>query len=674
MEGSFRICPDHHYDYGIGKYLGLKTLENKGLKRDYIYIVYANNSALYIPLEQINLIQKYANPEDREVKLNDLGSSAWSRAKMKVRKKVHDISEQLIKLYSSRSIAEGFQFEPDSTTQLEFEADFNYETTPDQEKAIIDVKRDMESPHPMDRLVCSDVGYGKTEVALRAAMKAVLSGKQVLVLAPTTILSRQHFLTFKERMDPYGVHVELLNRFVTAKKQREVLAKLKTGEVDVLVATHKGLSSEIEYKDLGLLVIDEEQRFGVTHKEKIKELKVNVDAITLSATPIPRTLQMSIVGIKDLSMIETPPKNRYPIQTYVLSRNDSVIADAIVRELSRGGQVFYMYNKVEDIESVAAHLHTLVPEARICIGHGKMNKDDLENTLIKFIDKEYDVLVCTTIIETGLDIPDTNTIIVHDSDRLGLSQLYQIRGRVGRSDKIAYAYLMYDPRKELTDKAIKRLEALKEFSDLGSGYKIAMRDLAIRGAGDLLGSEQSGFIESVGLEMYMKILEDEIKDRNGDLEKEENIDISMQEVYASRHIDDSYINNEDVKISIHKRIDKIERLSDLKALESELMDRFGLFNKDLEYYMYEKLFKNLCKKLNINKVDSKDPKKMVLYMKDYNNSNINAMNLFKIHDDTTRRIGLKCVSNDLVITFDKTNYPDQGYLKDLDIYLDNVLV
>ncbi|MGM9972099.1 MAG: transcription-repair coupling factor [Anaeroplasmataceae bacterium] len=662
-----------HYDHGIGKYLGLKTLETSGLKRDYIHIGYANNSAIYIPLEQVNLIQKYANPDDRVIKLNELGSPAWAKAKMRVRKKIHDISEQLIKLYSQRSIVEGFQFEPDSTLQLEFESDFMYETTPDQEKAIRDVKKDMESPHPMDRLVCGDVGYGKTEVALRASFKAVLSGKQVLVLAPTTILSRQHYLTFKDRMEKYGVHVELLNRFVTAKKQTEILEKLKTGEVDILVATHKGLSNNIKYKDLGLLVIDEEQRFGVTHKEKIKELKVNVDAITLSATPIPRTLQMSIVGIKDLSMIETPPKNRYPIQTYVLPRNDSIIRDAIVRELSRGGQVFYMYNKVEDIENVAAHVMSLVPEARVCIGHGKMNKDDLEDMLIKFIDHEYDVLVCTTIIETGLDIPDTNTIIIHDADLLGLSQLYQIRGRVGRSDRIAYAYLMYSPNKELKEKAYKRLEALKEFSDLGSGYKIAMRDLAIRGAGDLLGSEQSGFIESVGLEMYMRILEEEIKDRKGEMQKREENDISLSKVYTSRHIDDSYIDNDDVKIAIHKRIDKIERLSDLKELEIELNDRFGLYNKDLEYYMYEKLFNSLCKLLNIKKIEN-DSKKLVMYMSDYSNKNINAMNLFGIHDKTSNMISLKCVSNDLIITFDKSKYKDQSYLKDISIFLDNVLV
>lgn len=662
-----------HYDYGIGKYLGLKTLETSGLKRDYIYIQYANNSSLYIPLEQVNLIQKFANPDDRVIKLNELGGSSWAKAKMKVRKKIHDISEELIKLYSQRSVATGFEFEHDSTLQLEFENDFMYETTPDQERAILDVKRDMQSKRPMDRLICGDVGYGKTEVAARAAFKAVLSGKQALILAPTTILSRQHYLTFKERMEKYGVKIALLNRFVTSKQQKEILEGLKTGLVDILVATHKGLSNDIVYKDLGLLIVDEEQRFGVTHKEKIKKLKVNVDAITLSATPIPRTLQMSIVGIKDLSMIETPPKNRYPIQTYVLPRNDSVIRDAIIREMSRGGQVFYMYNRVEDIENIASHISQLVPEARICIGHGRMNKDDLEDMLIRFIDHEYDVLVCTTIIETGLDIPDSNTIIIHDSDLLGLSQLYQIRGRVGRSDKIAYAYLMYSPHKELTDKALKRLEALKEFSDLGSGYKIAMRDLAIRGAGDLLGSEQSGFVESVGLEMYMKILEEELKDRKGELEPVKETDISLSKVYTSRHIDEKYIENEDVRINIHKRIDNIRRLSDLKVLEEELKDRFGLFNKDLEYYMYEKLFNSLCRAVNIYKIETKE-KCLILYMKDYTNKNLNSLNLFSIRDDITKLISLKCVSNDLVITFDKSSYKDQKYIKDISIYLDSILV
>lgn len=662
-----------HYDFGIGKYLGLSTQEIDGFKRDYINIGYAKGDNLYLPIEQINMIQKYANPEDRVVKLNDLSSGAWKRAKAKVRAKVRDISDQLIRLYSTRSEAKGFSFSPDTTEQLSFEDDFEYETTPDQAKAIKDVKRDMESEHPMDRLVCGDVGYGKTEVALRAAFKAVLDGKQVAVLAPTTILSRQHYYTFKNRMDKYGVHVELLNRFITQKKQIEIIKMLQTGEVDVLIGTHKILSGEIKYKDLGLLIIDEEQRFGVTHKEKIKELKVNVDTITLSATPIPRTLQMSIVGIRDLSMIETPPRNRYPIQTYVLERNDSIIRDAITREISRGGQVFYMYNRVEDIDTIAGHIRTLVPEARICIGHGKMKKEELENTLVKFIDHEYDVLVCTTIIETGLDIPDTNTIIIHNADRLGLSQAYQIRGRVGRSDRIAYAYLMFDPQKKLTPEAEKRLSALKEFSDLGSGFKIAMRDLAIRGAGDILGAEQSGFIETVGLEMYMKILEEELASIKGDNNvsvKEE--DASLSKIYSSRHIDKSYIDNEDVRIEIHKKIDKIKTLAELNDLEKELKDRFGDYGKEIENYMYEKLFKSLCKELDIERIED-NWKNVILHMSKEKSSKMDGTKIFLASRDFADKIKLKYLGGSIQIVFDKIGYKDQSYFIMLDNYLSKIV-
>ena len=664
-----------HYDYGIGKYLGLKTMVTGGLKRDYLQVAYAKGDALYIPLEQINLIQKFAAPEDRPVKLNDLSSSAWTKAKMKVRKKVRDISNELINLYSSRSVAEGFQYSKDTTEMLEFEQDFNYETTPDQAKAILDVKRDMESNHPMDRLVCGDVGYGKTEVALRAAFKAVLDGKQVCLLAPTTILSRQHYYTFKERMDKYGARVELLNRFVSLKKQKEIINGVKEGSVDVLIGTHKVLSKDISYKDLGLLIIDEEQRFGVTHKERIKELKINVDTITLSATPIPRTLQMSIIGIRDLSMIETPPRNRYPIQTYVLERNDSIIRDAIMREVSRGGQVFYMYNKVEDIERVASHIKELVPDARICIGHGKMTKEDLENTLVRFIDHEFDVLVCTTIIETGLDIPDSNTIIVHDADRLGLSQLYQIRGRVGRSDKIAYAYLMFEPKKTLTPEAEKRLEALKEFSDLGSGFRIAMRDLSIRGAGDILGAEQSGFIESVGIETYMQILKEELEAKGEEAKEEalkEDKDVSLNKVYASRHIDEGYILSEDVRIEIHKKIDKIYSLNELTSLEEELVDRFGQFDKELEMYMFEKLFKNLCKKLDICKIEE-NFKEMTIYISEEKSKEIDGTKLFLGAHDISDRLKLRFLNGMVQIVFNKIGYKDSSYFKVLDKYLDLIV-
>ncbi len=591
-----------HYDYGIGKYLGMKTIEQKGIKRDFLYVMYDKGSNLYIPLEQISSIMKYASKDIEGISLHEIGSSAWARTKAKVRKRVHDISDNLIKLYANRQNAKGFEFLPDTPEQLDFENDFEYELTIDQKNAVLAVKSDMESPRPMDRLICGDVGYGKTEVAMRAAFKAVYSGKQVAMLAPTTILSQQHYNNFKNRMDDYGIRVEILNRFVPLSQQKNILNDLKTGGVDIVIGTHRLLSKEIVYKDLGLLIVDEEQRFGVSHKEKIKELKVNVDCITLSATPIPRTLQMSMLGLKDLSMIETPPKNRYPVQTYVLERNDRIIAEAIERELSRGGQVFYLYNFVDSIDQIETKLKQLVPMARICVGHGRLTHDQLENRIRDFINHKYDILLCTTIIETGIDMPDTNTLIIHDSDRLGLSQLYQIRGRVGRSTKIAYAYLMYEPRKVLTAEAEKRLETIKEFNELGSGFKIAMRDLSIRGSGDLLGEEQSGFVESVGLDMYLRILNEEINHIN--LNNEQKVDKSISTPLVSRTISDNYIENDDVRIEIHKKIDKLQSLEELNNLENELIDRFGDISEELSLYMYEKLMKNYCKKLDIYKIDN----------------------------------------------------------------------
>ena len=596
-----------HYDYGIGKYIGIDTLNMSGLDRDFIHVMYANNSALYIPLEKISNLMKYASADTEGVVLNDLGGTAWARAKARVKKRVHDISDKLIALYAERQKSEGFMCPMDTPEQIQFESDFEYELTADQRKAVDDIKRDMESKRPMDRLVCGDVGYGKTEVAMRAAFKMILSGgKQVAVLAPTTILARQHYLNFKGRMEKYGVRCEMLTRMVPKKQQNIIIDDLAKGSVDIVIGTHRLLSSEIKYKDLGLLVVDEEQRFGVTHKEKIKALKVNVDCITLSATPIPRTLQMSVMGIKDLSMIETPPKNRYPIQTYVIERNDRIITDAIERELARGGQVFYLYNWTETIEEEAARIKALVPEARICVGHGKLSKDQLENILTKYINKEYNVLICTTIIETGIDMPDTNTLIVHDADRLGLSQMYQIRGRVGRSNKIAYAYLMYEPRKKLTAEAEKRLATIKEFNELGSGFKIAMRDLSIRGAGDLLGEEQSGFVESVGIDMYLKILDEEINKK--DESKDSKVpDKSLTVALTNRTIKKSYIDNDDARISVHKKIDRLRSVSELLELVSELTDRFGRVDDDLLMYMYEKLTSSYYDRLGIYRIDRSSP-------------------------------------------------------------------
>ena len=606
-----------HYNYGIGIYNGIKTITTKDIKRDYIEVLYKNNSSLYIALENLSSLSKYASKDTEGVQIHGIGDASWARTKARVRKRIHDISEKLIKLYAQRRSQKGYVYPEDDQLQYEFEQEFEYDLTDDQEKALLDVKSDMESEKCMDRLVCGDVGYGKTEVALRAAFKAVLAGKQVALLCPTTILARQHYHTFKTRMEKYGVRVELLSRFVDKKKQNEVIEGLFFGSVDVCIGTHRLLSNDIMYKDLGLLIIDEEQRFGVVHKEKIKELKVNVDCITLTATPIPRTLQMSIMGIKDLSMIETPPKNRYPIQTYVLERNDRIIADAIEREIARGGQVFYLYNFTETIEDEYNKLKSLVPEARICIGHGKLTKEKLEDVIQSFIDKKYDVLLCTTIIETGIDMPETNTLIIHDADRLGLSQMYQIRGRVGRSNKIAYAYLMYEPRKILTSDAEKRLSTIKEFNELGSGYKIAMRDLSIRGSGDFLGEEQSGYVESIGIDMYLKILDEEINNKEPE-EKPKMITNAL----VSRTISDKYIETDDLRINIHKRIDSINTIKELEDLKYELEDRFGKPSDELLLYMYEKLMDNYAKALNIYKIYNHDSY-IVLYFTNEISHNVN---------------------------------------------------
>jgi transcription-repair coupling factor (superfamily II helicase) len=586
-----------HYEYGIGQYIGLKTMELSGVKKDYLHIIYANEEALYVPMDQIDMVLKYSSHDGVRPKLSKLGGKQWSKTKASVRMKIKDLSDRLIALYAQRQQSIGHTFDQDDDMQQAFERDFPYEVTKDQNKAIIDTKYDMQQSKPMDRLICGDVGFGKTEVALRAAFKAVLNTKQVLYLVPTTVLARQHYYTFKERFDKYGANVALLSRFVTPKKQKEAIEGLKRGFVDVVIGTHRLLSTDVKFKDLGLLIIDEEQRFGVEHKEKIREIKNNVDTLTLSATPIPRTLQMSMMGLKDLSMIETPPRNRYPVQTYVVERHDALIKEAINREIARGGQVFYLFNTIKGIEGMVFKLSQLVPEARITYAHGQMQRDHLEAVLSDFIDHRFDVLISTTIIETGVDIPNTNTLIIHDADKLGLSQLYQIRGRVGRSDKIAYAYLMYDVFRNINDEAKKRLSAIQDFTALGSGFKIAMKDLSIRGAGDVLGPEQSGFIDSVGMELYMKLLEEAVTGISLDKPKEDKID----EVYADRHIDPNYISEDAIRIEIHKRISGINKMSDIEDLKVELVDRFGPLSPDLILYMYEKLFKKLSSKIGVQK-------------------------------------------------------------------------
>lgn len=568
-----------HQNHGIGKYLGIGTMEVAGIHKDYLHIMYAGGDRLSVPVEQFDLIQKYVGSEEKEPKISKLGGQEWNRVKSKVRSSVRDIADDLIKLYAARQQAKGYAFGEDTTYQQEFEAMFPYEETADQLRSIREIKEDMQKPRPMDRLLCGDVGYGKTEVAIRAAFKAAIEGKQVAVLVPTTILAQQHYETFRERFAGYPFQIRVLSRFRTRKEQNETIKGLKAGSVDIVIGTHRLLSQDIVFKDLGLLIVDEEQRFGVSHKEKLKKLKTNVDVLTLTATPIPRTLHMSMLGVRDLSVIETPPENRFPVQTYVVEHSPTLVREAIERELARGGQVYYLYNRVQGIYQMAEQISALVPDARVAVGHGQMPEQELEKTILDFLDGEYDVLVSTSIIETGVDIPNVNTLIVHDADKMGLSQLYQLRGRVGRSNRIAYAYFTYQRDKVLTEVAEKRLQSIKEFTELGSGFKIAMRDLAIRGAGNLLGAEQHGFIASVGFDLYSQMLAEEINKRKSEWEgggADPVLPVNTQlDLGVDAYLPPDYIYDSIQKIEIYKKVAAATSLDDVSDLFDELTDRFG---------------------------------------------------------------------------------------------------
>ncbi|RED29762.1 transcription-repair coupling factor [Paenibacillus sp. VMFN-D1] len=568
-----------HQNHGIGKYMGIGTLEINGIHKDYMHILYAGGDKLSVPIEQIDLIQKYVGSEEKEPKIYKLGGNEWTRVKNKVRSSVQDIADDLIKLYAERQSTPGYGFEKDTTEQQEFEEMFPYDETRDQLRAIEEIKKDMERNRPMDRLLCGDVGYGKTEVAIRAAFKAAMEGKQVAVLVPTTILAQQHYETFRERFSGYPMNIQVLSRFRSRKEQNETIKGIRQGTVDVVIGTHRLLSQDLVFKDLGLLIVDEEQRFGVTHKEKLKRLKTNVDVLTLTATPIPRTLHMSMLGVRDLSVIETPPENRFPVQTYVVEYSQTLVREAIERELARGGQVYYLYNRVQGIHEMAAQISALVPEAKVGVGHGQMSETELEKTILDFLDGEYDVLVSTSIIETGVDIPNVNTLIVHDADKMGLSQLYQLRGRVGRSNRIAYAYFTYQRDKVLTEVAEKRLQSIKEFTELGSGFKIAMRDLAIRGAGNLLGAEQHGFIASVGFDLYSQMLAEEIQKRKvsvlGEKVEPEKTWNTALDIGIDAYLPSEYIYDSIQKIEIYKKVAAVSSFDDGKELEDELLDRFG---------------------------------------------------------------------------------------------------
>ena len=588
-----------HRQHGIGIYNGIITLNTSGIKKDYLQINYKDTDKVYIPVEKISSIYKYSDKDGTKPKINKLNSTSWAKTKQTLQKKIKDISEELIKLYSIRNSIKGEAYVPNEL-ESQFDSEFEYELTRDQEKVINEIYRDLDSVVPMDRLLCGDVGFGKTEVAFRAIFRTVLNNKQVCYLCPTTILSKQQYESALNRFKNYPVEIALLNRFTTSKEVKRIKEGLKTGVIDIVFGTHRLLSDDIEYKKLGLLIVDEEQRFGVTHKEKIKKYKNDVNVLTLSATPIPRTLKMAMSGLRDLSVIDTPPVNRYPVQTYVLQENDVIIRDAIYKELSRNGQVFILYNKVETIENEVEKIKKLVPEARIKYAHGQMSKTELDDIMTEFTEYEFDILVCTTIIETGIDIQNANTLIIIDADYFGLAQLYQIRGRVGRSDKIAYAYLLYNKSKVLNETSVKRLQAIKEFTELGSGYRIAMRDLSIRGAGDIIGSEQAGFVDTVGISLYMKMVEEEIKRLNGEKVEEEDDKPALVNVETA--IDDNYVKDEELKIEIHQKINEIDSYEKLLDTKKELEDRFGKVSSELEVYMYEEWFEKISEDLKITKV------------------------------------------------------------------------
>ena len=599
-----------HRTNGIGQFVGINTINTEGVTKDYIKIRYKDDGILYVPTSNLDNIKKYIGSGDGVPRLNKLGSKDWSKAKAKVKSNLQEIAKDLIELYAKREKTKGFMFSKDTEWQKEFEEKFPYVETNDQLRSIEEMKKDMESEKPMDRLLCGDVGYGKTEIAIRGAFKACMDQKQVAYLAPTTILSSQQYETFKERMKDYPIRVELLNRFVSSAKQKEIIEGLKLGEVDIVIGTHKLLNDKIEYKNLGLLIIDEEHRFGVKHKEKIKKLKNNIDVLTMTATPIPRTLHMSIVGIRDMSCLYEPPQNRRPVQTYVLEYDEEVVREAIIKELEREGQVFYLYNNVENIDKKTDEISKLVPQARIAYAHGQMSGNEIEDIMEKFIEKQIDVLVCTTILESGIDIPNANTIIVENADRLGLAQLYQIRGRVGRSDKQAYAYITYKRDKIINEVAEKRLKAIKEFTEFGSGFKIAMRDLEIRGAGSMLGEIQHGHIDEVGYDTYCKILDEVVKEQKG-IKVEEEPEITI-DINVSSFIPDSYIENADQKMESYRNIALCRTEEDLKNIAEDLTDRYGKLPEEVINLINIAKIKEMCKNSGIIKVLQKQ-NNIILY-------------------------------------------------------------
>ena len=646
-----------HDSHGIGQYLGIKTLDVQGYHKDYLYVSYAGDDTLYIPVEQFKLIRKYASSDGKVPKVHKLGGSSWQKTKQRIKAKVDDIADKLIEIYAARLQQEGFAFLKDNDMQLEFEAAFGYPLTPDQQRSVDEIKKDMEKPQPMDRLLCGDVGFGKTEVALRGAFKAILSNKQVAFLCPTTILSMQHFKTMKQRLEGFPVTIALLNRFTSTKEKKRILQEVKEGKIDLLVGTHRILSKDIIFKDLGLLCVDEEQRFGVSQKEQIKEYRKTIDVLTLTATPIPRTLQMSLMGIRGLSQIETPPKDRMPVQTYVVEKNNMLIKQVVERELARGGQVFYLYNRTSQISNVAYGLSLNIPNAKVAIGHGQMQKEELEDVMLRFVNKEFNILVCTTIIETGIDIPNANTIIVEDADRFGLSQLYQIKGRVGRSDRAAYAYLLYQPQKQVNEEATKRLKAIKEFTELGSGYKIAMRDLAIRGSGDILGGQQAGFIDSIGFDMYMKILQDTINEKTG--VKEEVVEeIKGVNVNVDGYIPKDYVDSDIEKLELYQRLEKARTLETVEELKVEFIDFYGKLPMQVQTLIDKRQLDILSNAPTIESVQEIMNTMEIVFKKEYSEV-VDGMALFETVNRLFKNAKFKTLNHKITITLPK----DKDWLK-----------
>lgn len=660
-----------HENHGIGMYLGVEHIANGDIEKDYLLVQYKGADRLYVPIDQLHLVEKYVGQEGKKPRINKLGGVEWSKSKSRIKQSIEDMAEQLLEVHAKRQALPGFEFAPDDELQKEFENAFPYVETDDQLKAIAEVKRDMEKPHAMDRLVCGDVGFGKTEVALRAAFKAVCNHKQVAILVPTTILAMQHFETFSKRMEAFGVEIALLTRFCTVKEQNKIFKGIQEHRVDIVIGTHKLLNKKLHFRDLGLLIIDEEQRFGVKHKEQIKSLQENIDVLTLSATPIPRTLYFSLTGVKDMSIIETPPDNRLPIQTYVIEEVPMVIEQAVRREILRGGQVFVVYNSVENLNKMAQKYRELFPNSRILTGHGRMKEAELEDVILKFQNHEADILVCTTIIETGIDMPNVNTMIVHDADHFGMAQLYQLKGRVGRSKRVAYAYLMYKRDKLLSEDQRKRLNALREYTALGSGYKISMRDLKIRGSGNMLGAEQSGHVAEIGFELYLKMLQEAVRKmkQGGD----ETIDIAAKTICTEIDIDikayfpESYISDTRLRIGLYQRLDTVMSETELADLYDELIDRFGVPDEPVNNLLRLMQLKQIASEARILSIKQK---KTNVYIKIDPEAEFDLQALMGYVAKSTGKLYLKNIDDSTYVVVD-TNKMRKGnkYLDSLKLIL-----